>query len=148
LAEERTNAAIKKFKSFLRSHPEIVEYVHENGIKWSNVFDDWVIFGEKNDVWEKYGMNREETEEAPEKKKSSSFSLNKMLKVVDTIDTKQWQERLDTISGALTGIQSFIGQFQQTNEQEKQNNGSGQDSAGQTSTQSSENSPGQNPFFF
>ncbi|MCO7126278.1 YlbD family protein [Sporolactobacillus shoreicorticis] len=148
MAEERTNAAIKKFKNFLRSHPEIVEYVHENGIKWRDVFDDWVIFGEKNDVWKKYGMRAEDTEESHEKKKSSTFSLNKMLEVVDTIDTKQWQERLDTISGALTGIRSFIGQFQQNNEQNKQNDGNDPGSAEHPSSQPSDRSNSQNPFFF
>ncbi|MCL1630965.1 YlbD family protein [Sporolactobacillus sp. CPB3-1] len=145
MAVSKTNEAIKRFKNFLRSHPEIVDYVHKNGIKWNDVFDNWVIFGENHEIWKKYGVQSVETEEKNEKKKNVPFSLNKILKAVDTIDTKQWQNRLETISGALNGIQSFIGQFQQTNDS---------NTPDQTRTQEGTDRPPlngerpQNPFFF
>ncbi|SFG38907.1 spore coat protein YlbD [Sporolactobacillus nakayamae] len=149
MTEEKTSAAIKRFKVFLRSHPEIVEYVHENGIRWNDVFDDWVIFGESHDVWEKYGIKETNQDTTEKSKKSSSFSFNKVLNVVDNIDTKQWQERLETISGALTGIQSFIGQFRQNNDQSTQNNPDTQNRTEQSSpTQPIGGPRNQNPFFF
>lgn len=149
MAEEKTSAAIKRFKVFLRSHPEVVEYVHENGIKWNDVFDDWVIFGESHDVWEKYGIKETNQDTSDNAKKSSSFSFNKVLKVVDNIDTKQWQERLETISGALTGIQSFIGQFRQNNDQNTQNNPDTQNRTEQSTPSQPTGGPrSQNPFFF
>lgn len=150
MAEEKTNAAIKRFKTFLRNHPEIVAHVHENNIKWSDVFDDWVIFGESHEIWGKYGLKKtKEDDKRDEEKKSSTFSFSKILKVVDNIDTKQWQERLDTISGALTGIQTFVGQFRQSNSQSGQNETGAQNGAEPTSpSQMSGHSRNQNPFFF
>ncbi|MFT8317237.1 MAG: spore coat protein YlbD [Sporolactobacillus sp.] len=116
MSEEKTNDAVQKFKIFLKNHPEIITHVRKNKIKWNDVFDDWVIFGESHEIWKSYGVDVKraaaEKEKAPEKK-VSSVSWDKILGTIDKLDTSQWQERLDTISGALNGIQSFIGQFKQ-----------------------------------
>lgn len=147
MAEEKTNAALRHFKAFLRKNPEIVTYVREHDIKWSNVFDDWVIFGESNDIWKTYGVN---PEKKTEKNASPPFSWKKILKTVDNIDTKQWQERLDTLSGALSGIQSLIGQFRQTGGQNgSAEDGNSQNSSDQpTASQMSGHTDEQRPFFF
>ncbi|GAY76442.1 YlbD family protein [Sporolactobacillus inulinus] len=144
MAEEKTNAAIRRFKTFLRNHPEIVAYVHKNDIKWRDVFDDWVIFGESHEVWEKYGLKEKSSEDDDEKNRPA-FSFHKVLKVVDNIDAKQWQERLETISGAITGIQSFIGQFRQNSDQDPQNSPNNQEQPNQTEPPSDH---AHNPFFF
>ncbi|MFX3618362.1 MAG: spore coat protein YlbD [Sporolactobacillus sp.] len=116
MSEEKTNDAVQKFKIFLKNHPEIITHVRKNRIKWNDVFDDWVIFGESHEIWKSYGVDVKkvaaEKEKTPEKK-GSSVSWDKILGTIDKLDTSQWQERLDTISGALNGIQSFIGQFKQ-----------------------------------
>ncbi|MFC6385593.1 spore coat protein YlbD [Sporolactobacillus kofuensis] len=150
MGEERTNAAIKRFKVFLRNHPQIVTYVHEHDVKWNDVFDDWVIFGESHEVWEKYGVKNEQDDPSKsESQKKSSFSINKVLKVVDNIDTKQWQERLDTISGALSGIQTFIGQFRQSDADPGQKSTITPNEASERSTSSMpEQQRNQRPFYF
>lgn len=108
MTDDKTNDAIKRFKSFLKQHPEIIKNVKEKGKSWNEVFDDWVLFGESHEVWETYGV---EVEKAS-KSSSGSLSLNKMLSYIDKIDTKNWQERLENLNGALASIQSLIGQFQ------------------------------------
>ncbi|GGL44936.1 spore coat protein YlbD [Sporolactobacillus putidus] len=147
MAEEKTNEAIKRFKSFLRDHPEIVNHVRSKDKKWSDVFDDWVIFGESHEIWKTYGVDIEK------KKKETRpvFNWNNVLKAVDKIDTKQWQERLDTLSGALTGIQTFIGQFRQDggqNGQPGQNSGQNVSGAAPAPPASDRTGDGQRPFFF
>lgn len=147
MAEEKTNEAIKRFKTFLRDHPEIISHVRNEGKKWSDVFDDWVIFGESHEIWKSYGVKLDE-KKADTK---PTFSWNKVLKAVDKIDTKQWQERLDTLSGALTGIQTFIGQFRPDGGQNGQpGEGSGSNASGNTSPPPTpdETGGGQRPFFF
>ncbi|TGB00184.1 hypothetical protein E4665_00460 [Sporolactobacillus shoreae] len=147
MTEEKTNDAVRHFKAFLRKNPEIVAYVREHDLKWGKVFDDWVIFGESNDIWKTYGVTPEKKEE---KNNEPPFSWKKILKTVDNIDAKQWQDRLNTLSGALSGIQSLIGQFRQTGGQNGQNEGGReQNPGGNHETQQSPGNTGdQPPFFF
>ncbi|RYL95435.1 hypothetical protein EWI07_02735 [Sporolactobacillus sp. THM7-4] len=143
VAEVKTNDAIKRFKLFLRKHPEIVENVRKNDKKWRDVFDDWVIFGESHEIWKSYGVDLK-----GKSGQRSPFSWNKIIDAVDKIDTKDWQERLNTISGALTSIQSLIGQFQ-GNKQNVSTNSNGQNTSGGTSSQGAPGGSGQQgPFFF
>ncbi len=147
MAEQKTNEAIKRFKLFLRAHPEIVNHVRSKGKKWSDVFDDWVIFGESHGIWKTYGVDIEKKK----KETKPAFNWNKVLNAVDKIDTKQWQERLDTISGALTGIQTFIGQFTQDGGQSgRAGQDGGQNVSGSTSPSRPSGGTGgeQRPFFF
>lgn len=112
MVEEKTNDAIRRFKAFLRKHPEIVAHVQENGLKWQNVFDEWVIFGESHEIWASYGVKTEKGADGGSKS-GGGLSLGKFLDALDRMDAQQWQDRLNTLSGALTGIQQLIGQFRQ-----------------------------------
>jgi hypothetical protein len=153
MAEEKTNDALNRFKKFLRANPEIVTYVREHQLSWSNLFDEWVIFGEDDPVWEKYGVKVAEKEKETS---GSPISWKKIMDKVDHIDTGRWQERLNTVSGALTGIRSLISQFGQNgtgqnNGGQQQNQGSGPSDSAQ-SHQEQQRTPdqpdGQRPFYF
>ncbi len=112
MARGQTEEATKRFKRFLRKHPEIITHVRTHKISWKNVYEDWLIFGESGDVWEKYGV----VIKKDEKPVRRSFSWDQIVSAVDHVDTKQWQERLDTLSGALDGLRTLIGEFRQTGE--------------------------------
>ncbi|MFT8390767.1 MAG: spore coat protein YlbD [Sporolactobacillus sp.] len=127
MVAEKTNESVRKFKVFIKTHPEIISHVRKNGLKWNDVFDDWALFGDSSELWANYGVNAEKKPSSDQtddrqigaqgdKKSDSAFSWTKILETLDTLDTKQWQERLDTLSSALGGLQTFIGQFKQKEE--------------------------------
>lgn len=148
MAEEKTNDALNRFKKFLRSNPEIINHVREHQLSWSHVFDEWVIFGEEDPVWEKYGAKIAKKEEKTAE--VNSLSWKKIMEKVDQVDTARWQERLNTVSGALTGIRSLISQFgpdsTAQNSGETQQNDQAQAPQTRPDTQSSPDS--QRPFYF
>lgn len=153
MTEEKTNDAVNRFKKFLRGNPEIVSYVREHQLSWSNLFDEWVIFGEEDPVWEKYGVKVAEKEK---EKPESPISWKKIMDKVDHIDTGRWQERLNTVSGALTGIRSLISQFgqsgtEQNSGEQPQNSGSGHNDSAQTQREqprTPDRPESQRPFYF
>lgn len=140
LAEEKTNDALRRFKAFLRKNPQIVAYTRKHNKKWSDVFDDWVIFGESHDIWKSYGVATAKTQE--EEKPRSALSWNKIIQTVDKIDTQQWQKRLNNISGALSGIQTLIGQFRQNR------SANGPETDGNDGRNRAETPGEHQPFFF
>jgi hypothetical protein len=153
MAEVKTNGALNRFKKFLRRNPEIVDYVREHQLSWSHLFDEWVIFGEDDPVWGKYGAKVAKKEGAP----ASSLSWKRIMDKVDHIDTGRWQERLNTVNGAITGIRSLISQFSQNGNGQnggappQPNSGSGQNGGAQvpqSGTGPGNPSDTQRPFYF
>ncbi|MFD2616989.1 spore coat protein YlbD [Terrilactibacillus laevilacticus] len=142
MSEQRTNDAIHAFKTFLRKHPEMVKKIKEQGKSWNDIFDEWVLFGEDSEIWDEYGIKRKEVKKDTGTHKN--FSFDKVISFINHIDTKNWENRLETLNGALTSIQGIIGQFQPQQKNNNQQNGTSANENRQTMT---EIRP-QNPFHF
>ncbi|MFC7392432.1 spore coat protein YlbD [Scopulibacillus cellulosilyticus] len=101
----KTADSVKAFKQFVQKHPELAKGVKEQGKTWNDIFDEWVLYGEDNEVWETYGVKMEKQKPQPD-------PLKKILSFINGIDAKNLEERLGQLNGALTSIQELIGQFQ------------------------------------
>ena len=42
------------FKMFVRSHPELVNYVNNNKMSWQRFYEMYDMYGENNSVWNSY----------------------------------------------------------------------------------------------
>ncbi|MBM7644237.1 hypothetical protein JOD45_000430 [Scopulibacillus daqui] len=102
----KTADSVKAFKEFVRKHPELAKGIKEQGKTWNDIFDEWVLYGEDNEVWETYGVKMEKQKPKPD-------PLKKIISFINGIDAKNLEERLGQLNGALTSIQELIGQFQQ-----------------------------------
>ncbi|MGV3487826.1 MAG: spore coat protein YlbD [Tuberibacillus sp.] len=100
---QKTEEAVKAFKSFVRSHPEIIKGVKEQGKTWKDVFDEYVLFGENHEIWEAYGIKKE-----VKKKPRGANEFMRILDFIGNLDAKTVQDRLEQLNGALTNIQELI----------------------------------------
>ena len=44
----------ESFKNFVRQNPELADYVIENKVTWQNLYEIYDLYGESNEVWDKY----------------------------------------------------------------------------------------------
>lgn len=44
----------ESFKQFVRSRPELADYVIENNVSWQKLYETYDMYGESSDVWNKY----------------------------------------------------------------------------------------------
>jgi len=100
---QKTEEAVKAFKAFVRSHPEIIKGVKEQEKSWKDVFDEFVLFGEDHEIWEAYGLKKQ-----VKKKPKGANDFMRILDFIGNLDAKTMQDRLEQINGALTNIQELI----------------------------------------
>ncbi|GGH74398.1 hypothetical protein JOD43_000267 [Pullulanibacillus pueri] len=104
----KKSESIEEFKVFVKKHPELVKGIKKEGKSWKDIFDEWLLFGEDHEIWEQYGIKRDE----PKKKPKGAAELMRVFDFIGNLDAKEMQERLDQVNGVLTNIQDLIVQFQ------------------------------------
>ena len=84
----------ESFKTFARNNPELSTSVLENKVTWQQLYELYEIYGEDNQVWNKY-LNKKET------------SFKDIIESIKNIDLNTFQEGISNIQKAIGIIQSL-----------------------------------------
>lgn len=84
----------EKFKSFVKNHPSLLEYVQNGDMTWQKFYEMYDMYGENESVWEKY-LNHSS-------QRVSNLGVFDLLKNVD----------LDSIQTGINSMQRVISLFQ------------------------------------
>lgn len=97
----------KDFKAFVRSYPNLINYV-ENGTKtWQDFYEMYDIYGENNEVWNKYKENIK-TEDHPKKSISmADTSLKEIFNIIKKIDLDQVKKGAEGLQKAISLVQGL-----------------------------------------
>ena len=52
---------MEEFRQFVNKYPKIRDDVVSGKKTWQNIYEDWVILGENNSIWDKYKESKKET---------------------------------------------------------------------------------------
>ena len=88
----------EEFKSFVKKHPQLINYVKSNEMTWQKFFEIYSLYGEDNNVWNKYF----------EKTIDNNTSLNDIINLVKNVDLDSVQKNITNISNAISLVQSLI----------------------------------------
>lgn len=101
--------SIEKFKSFVKSNPEIIKEVRSGHATWQELYEDWYLLGEEDPRWETMGKA---PEKEPEKDDSKKDWVSQVTALVRNMDVNQVQNNIHHLSQALAAVQGVIAQFQ------------------------------------
>lgn len=113
-----------EFKDFVKRHPKIKNVVRSKEKTWQEIFEEWYMFGEEDDMWEEYKTNSSETEktstkskaikntESTKKSKKDSDFMAQVFSMIKNIDMNDLQSHINNVSGAISNVQQLIEQFQ------------------------------------
>lgn len=93
---------MEEFRSFVNRYPKIKEDVSNGKRTWQSVYEDFVILGENNDIWNKY-------KETKGIDFLSSEGLKNILGYVKKINPDSISKTLNTVQKVLQISQSFGG---------------------------------------
>ena len=48
---------LEQFKDFVRRHPLLRDEVRNNRRTWQSIYEEWVLYGENDSIWEPYRIN-------------------------------------------------------------------------------------------
>lgn len=78
---------IEEFRSFVSKYPNIRNDVLNGKRTWQNIYEDWVLFGEDSDIWNKYSNRTESSNNTETKNSFDNATINeiKNMKLEDLL---------------------------------------------------------------
>lgn len=86
------------FKSFAKSHPELVSSIKSGDASWQKLYEIYDIYGEDDRAWNTY-FN----------KNTNTSSFNGISDIVKKIDMESVQKHINTAQKALGLVQELTG---------------------------------------
>ncbi|MBM7572258.1 YlbD family protein [Aquibacillus albus] len=117
MGKKDLHPSIEEFKTFVKKHPGLIKHVRSGNESWQTYYEKWVLLGEDDPSWEKYKEKKKsskegEKAETTESKKDKSDIMNQIMNMVENVDLDKVEGHINQLNGAITNIQSLIGQFQ------------------------------------
>lgn len=88
---------IDEFKKFVRLHPEFIEQVNANKVSWQNLFELYDMYGEDNNIWDRYTNTNNNISSSNNKNSTWSDIMN----IAKNMDVNKVQEGIVSIQKAL-----------------------------------------------
>ncbi|WP_297991874.1 YlbD family protein [Anoxybacillus sp.] len=99
--------SIEQFKQFVKKHPKMIEEVRQGKKTWKELYNDWYVFGEEDEMWDAYKSTDERQEQ--------SALIQKLVTQLKHLDVNELQTYVTNVQQVITSIQEVVRQMQQTN---------------------------------
>lgn len=90
----------EEFKEFVKKNPNLINYINNNQMTWQKFYEMYDIYGENNDVWDKYINVREE-------KIGTTIGIAEAFKWFKNIDLDSVQSGVNNLQKVVDIIQDF-----------------------------------------
>lgn len=112
---------MEEFREFIGRYPKIRDDVRSGKRTWQNIYEEWVIYGEGDDQWQKYNDNATDNTQtntktnnsSPKQSNATNASLNDSIKnivsYVQKINPDSLNRTLNTVQKFVQIAQSFGG---------------------------------------
>lgn len=100
---------IDEFRTFVRKYPRIKDDV-KNGLKtWQSLYEDWVLLGEEDGVWDIYKDVKKDSDLGNKKLDDllTTSNIKNIVEYVKKINPDSISKTLNTIQKVLQITQSF-----------------------------------------
>ncbi|KAF1681025.1 MULTISPECIES: YlbD family protein [Bacillus] len=124
MAKQSAEHSINDFKQFVKKHPKLIKEVRKEQRSWQDVYENWVLFGESDPIWDPYRESKEVVETVPEPSEKNDF-VSKMVTAVKKMDANQMNEQINKMSQSISSLQSLLHTFSGSGQKQSQP-GSGQ----------------------
>lgn len=88
------------FKEFVRNNPKLIKFVNNNEMTWQKFYEMYDIYGENNDIWNKY-LKEEKIKE------TSSLGVTDFINFLKTVNLDSLQEGIGNVQRVLGIFQDF-----------------------------------------
>ncbi len=99
--------AKEDFKRFVRSHPELIQYVNNGNMSWQKFYEMYDIYGENNSVWEKYQEIGDTKNVISKTSTVGDTSLKELFNMVKKIDLESVRKGAEGLQKAIALVQDF-----------------------------------------
>ena len=86
----------ENFKTFAKSHPELVNYIKSGDMTWQKFYEIYDIYGDDNNAWSPYLKN-------------NKTNINNFSDILNNINTDSIQKHINTAQKAIGVVQELAG---------------------------------------
>lgn len=97
----------EEFKSFVSTHPSLVNVVKDKSHTWQDLFEVYDLYGNDESLWDKY-LNTVDTS-ASGRDSSKLNSIGELTKLFKNVNIDNVQKYIDTAQKAIGVIQELTG---------------------------------------
>lgn len=112
MAKKQLHPSVKKFKEYVRAHPELIKQVRSGTNTWQELYEEWYLFGEDDSKGNGNVDDGNQSTEDSKKESSKKDWMSTVLGAVRNMDPNQLQHHIVSISSALGAIQGVISSLQ------------------------------------
>ena len=87
------------FKNFVRTKPELIRYVQSGEMTWQKFYELYDLYGEDENVWNKYILNNERS--------GVTDSISKITNMVKNVDVNSIKSHINTAQKAIDFVQDL-----------------------------------------
>ena len=103
---------MEEFRKFVSEHPTVRNEVLNGKKSWQQIYEDWVILGESDEMWKPYKKDTENTTSSNSNPKKiedllSSDNLKTIVGYLKKINPDSLSKTLNTVQKVLQITQSF-----------------------------------------
>lgn len=95
----------EEFKAFVKTKPELINYVSKGEMTWQKFYEIWNLYGEDDKIWSRY--KKEE--------KENSFNISNIIDSIKKIDMDQVQKGVKGLSKIVGLLGGLVGTKETTN---------------------------------
>ncbi|WP_165820750.1 spore coat protein YlbD [Pueribacillus theae] len=95
--------SVESFKKFVKKHPSLIKEVRNGRRNWKELYEEWYILGEQDEVWDVY--------KEKEGGNSSSDERLGFFGKLRQVDFDQVQKNISDMKGLVGNIQELIRDF-------------------------------------
>lgn len=88
----------EEFKNFIKTKPELIHYVQNGEMTWQKFYELYDIYGEDENVWNKYILNND---------RSTVDSINKITNMVKNVNVDSIKSHINTAQKAIDFVQDL-----------------------------------------
>lgn len=93
---------VTQFKDFVKNNPCLVKYVESKEMSWQKFYELYDLYGENDEIWNKYLIKKETTEIT-----SKTVGLSDFLGWIKNIDLDSFQDNISSIQRVVGVLQDL-----------------------------------------
>ena len=107
-----------EFKEFVKKNPQLIKYVESGGSSWQKLYEIYDLYGENNEVWNKYQINSSSDDRSSNTNTNTSNNNNNsfnfgnnfkdLLNMVKGVDLTTVQRGLNSLDKAIEAFKGII----------------------------------------
>ncbi len=92
--------ALNDFKNFVKTMPSLSSYVNNGKMTWQKFYDMYSLYGEKNNIWDKYKLEYN--------LEKNDIKIKDIVNSFKNIDMKELQNGIDSLEKGISLLQDLF----------------------------------------